>query len=133
MAPAEARDWIRAAHTGWRDQKLASWAIDVDGQLAGRMTLRLNLDEGRAVVGYWTTPGFRGQGLAPAGLMTATNWAFGLGFHRVELEHSTRNSASCRVATKAGFAAEGTRVSAVLHADGWHDMHTHARVVETRG
>lgn len=40
----------------------------------------------------------------------------------------TANAASCRVALKAGFAAEGTRRSAALHADGWHDMHLHARI-----
>jgi RimJ/RimL family protein N-acetyltransferase len=33
-----------------------------------------------------------------------------------------------RVAAKAGFTAEGTLRSALLHADGWHDMHLHARV-----
>jgi hypothetical protein len=33
-----------------------------------------------------------------------------------------------RVAGKAGFAFEGTKRSAVLHQDGWHDMHLHARV-----
>ncbi|MGO8889299.1 MAG: GNAT family N-acetyltransferase [Streptosporangiaceae bacterium] len=38
------------------------------------------------------------------------------------------NTASCRVAAKAGFAAEGIQRSAVLHADGWHDMHVHARI-----
>ncbi|MEW2435901.1 GNAT family protein [Streptomyces caniferus] len=38
------------------------------------------------------------------------------------------NPASCRVATKAGFRLEGTMRSALLHADGWHDEHLHARV-----
>ena len=42
--------------------------------------------------------------------------------------HSTRNEASCRVAAGAQFLAEGTKRSACLHLDGWHDMHLHARV-----
>jgi len=46
----------------------------------------------------------------------------------VELEHSTQNPASCRVAVKAQFAAEGVRRSAALHADGWHDMHVHVSI-----
>jgi RimJ/RimL family protein N-acetyltransferase len=58
----------------------------------------------------------------------ATRWAFDVGFRRLQLEHSTQNPASCRVAEKAGFAAEGTRFGAALHADGHHDMHTHARL-----
>ena len=48
--------------------------------------------------------------------------------HRIDVEHSTRNSASCRVAAKAGFVPEGTKMSAALHVDGWHDMHLHARI-----
>jgi RimJ/RimL family protein N-acetyltransferase len=36
--------------------------------------------------------------------------------------------ASCRAAEKAGYPAEGTRRSAALHPDGWHDMHVHALV-----
>lgn len=36
------------------------------------------------------------------------------------------NGASCRVAVKAGFHAEGIRKGAALHADGWHDLHQHA-------
>ncbi|MDQ2877330.1 MAG: hypothetical protein M3Y33_21975 [Actinomycetota bacterium] len=31
-------------------------------------------------------------------------------------------------AMKAGFAYEGTRRRACLHADGWHDLHLHARI-----
>ncbi|MEU1023512.1 GNAT family protein, partial [Streptomyces sp. NPDC005904] len=50
------------------------------------------------------------------------------GLHRLELTHATANEASCRVALKAGFPAEGTKRSALLHADGWHDMHLHARI-----
>lgn len=42
--------------------------------------------------------------------------------------HAVRNEASCRVAIKTGFVLEGTKRSAVLHPDGWHDMHLHARV-----
>lgn len=61
-------------------------------------------------------------------LQMATRWAFDIGLHRVELQHSTRNVPSCRVAGKAGFSVEGTKRAAVLHSDGWHDMHLHGRV-----
>jgi len=46
-----------------------------------------------------------------------------VGLHRVYLEHSTRNEASCRVGAGAEFLTEGTKRSAGLHLDGWHDMH----------
>lgn len=41
MTLDEALTWIRTAQAGWTDQVMASWAIDLDGQMAGRMTLRL--------------------------------------------------------------------------------------------
>jgi [ribosomal protein S5]-alanine N-acetyltransferase len=50
------------------------------------------------------------------------------GFHRLDLEHATGNTASCRVAEKTGFALEGVRRSAWLQADGRHDVHAHARL-----
>lgn len=34
----------------------------------------------------------------------------------------------CRAAVKAQYLAEGTKLSSALHADGWHDMHLHARL-----
>ncbi|NKY39642.1 GNAT family N-acetyltransferase, partial [Cellulomonas septica] len=59
----------------------------------------------------------------------ALRWAFDeLGLHRVEVEHSTRNDASCRVAELLGCRAEGVRRGHALHADGHHDMHLHARL-----
>ncbi|MFI7162061.1 GNAT family protein [Rhodococcus erythropolis] len=58
-----------------------------------------------------------------------SEWAFReVGFHRLELEHSIHNPRSCRVATKAGFNEEGVRRGSARHADGWHDMHVHARL-----
>jgi [ribosomal protein S5]-alanine N-acetyltransferase len=52
----------------------------------------------------------------------------GLGLHRVQLQHAVDNAASCRVATKAGFALEGTQRGSCLLAEGFVDEHLHARV-----
>jgi RimJ/RimL family protein N-acetyltransferase len=63
--------------------------------------------------------------------MVLCRWAFEeAGFHRMGLEHSIGNPASSRVAVKAGFREEGIRRGAGLHADGWHDMHVHARLAD---
>jgi RimJ/RimL family protein N-acetyltransferase len=48
--------------------------------------------------------------------------------HRIEICHSTQNPASCRVAERAGYTAEDVKRSEVLHTDGWHHMHQHARI-----
>lgn len=128
MTTIEAQEWIRAGHLAWQEERAASWAIEAGGVVAGRMTLKLRLSHGLAEAAYWTLPRSRGRGLAPEALRMATHWAFAIGLQRVELEHSTQNIVSCRVAAKAGFAAEGTKRAAALHTDGWHDMHLHGRV-----
>jgi ribosomal-protein-alanine N-acetyltransferase len=56
-----------------------------------------------------------------------------VGLHRIELLHSTANEASCRVANQSGYTYEGTKRRQALHADGWHDMHLHARLRDDDG
>jgi ribosomal-protein-alanine N-acetyltransferase len=128
----EARDLILRWQRSWPSETGAHWAVTrgEGGEVAGRVALRsMTLGEGRAECAYWTTPSARGSGVAPRALTTLSLWAFGeIGFHRLDLVHSLANAASCRVAAKAGFAAEGVQRSAALHADGWHDMHLHARI-----
>ena len=94
------------------------------------MALRdISLAYGLAECTYWTLPRARGRGVAATAARAAARWALAVvGLHRVELQHSVRNAASCRVALRAGFRAEGVRRSALFHADGWHDMHCHALV-----
>lgn len=128
MTRDEADEWIAAAGAAWAAESAVSWAVDLHGGLAGRMTLKLHLTDGFAAAAYWTRAHARGHGVASIALRLATEWAFSVGMHRVELEHSTLNPASCRVADKAGFDAEGTRRESALHADGWHDMHVHAKI-----
>jgi ribosomal-protein-alanine N-acetyltransferase len=131
----EARAMIADWRAAWAQERRLEWAVaDSDGTLLGRLGLKsLALFDGIATVAYWTVPAARGRGLAPRAVDAATRWAFRVGFRRLELEHSTQNPASCRVAEKAGFASEGKRLGAARHADGHHDMHTHARLADTHG
>lgn len=136
MNTDDAYRWIASRRDRWSAEKGADWAIldcaVAPGHevLSGRMGLRwLDLAEGLGEVAYWVVPAARGRQVAPRALLAITEWFFTeVGLHRIELAHSTRNTASCRVAVKAGYAYEGTRRQATLHADGWHDMHLHARV-----
>ncbi|WP_405432743.1 GNAT family N-acetyltransferase [Micromonospora sp. NBC_00617] len=127
---AEARAWTAQWAGRWRDETDASWAIvDADDRPLGQVGLRrVLLAEASADVSYWVLPAARGTGLATDALLALTRWSFGVGLHRLALEHSTANAASCRVATRAGFAVEGVARESVRHADGWHDMHLHARL-----
>ncbi|MGW2891659.1 GNAT family N-acetyltransferase [Streptomyces griseoruber] len=129
---AEVAGWIEEWQRAWSGERNAQWAVaDADtDRVRGRVALReIALDEGTAEVAYWTAPEARGNGTAARATAALARWALDeIGFHRLELSHATANEASCRVATKAGFVPEGTRRSAALHRDGWHDMHLHARV-----
>jgi RimJ/RimL family protein N-acetyltransferase len=129
---AEVGGWIRDWHQAWEEEREAQWAVvDADSdRLLGRVALReIRLDDGVAEVAYWTAPAARGRGVAARSTTALARWAFDeIGFHRLELLHAVRNEASCRVASRTGFALEGTKRSAVPHPDGWHDMHLHARV-----
>lgn len=114
------------------DGSHASWAVcGPDGELLGSVSLhQLDPHNAGGEVGYWTAPHARGRGVAAAAVRTAARFAFDvLALQRVELFHAVDNPASCRVATKAGFALEGTHRSSFRYGDGrLHDEHSHARL-----
>jgi len=126
----EALAWVADWETCWGNERDASWAITHEDQPIGQVGLRtISLFEGSAQLSYWVLPDARGTGVAACAALTLTQWAFDVvGLHRLFLQHSTANLASCRVAAKLGFRVEGTLRSALLHTDGWHDVHTHARL-----
>jgi RimJ/RimL family protein N-acetyltransferase len=130
MTADEAREWIAVWPDRWRAETDASWAVVRDGIVAGQIGLRrIHLAEGLAAISYWMLPDARGARIAPRALTMLTAWSFEtLGLHRLELCHSTANVPSCRVAHRAGYAEEGTKRAEARHADGWHDMHLHARL-----
>ncbi|MEV5598615.1 GNAT family protein [Streptomyces sp. NPDC052496] len=127
-APAKIATWRRR----WHDEQAALWAIagPADGAVVGLAGLGdMDLKGGSAEFLYWLLPAGRGRGLAVSATLRISRWAVeDLGLHRLRLCHSVANPASCRVAVKAGFQLEGTLRSALLHADGWHDEHLHARI-----
>jgi RimJ/RimL family protein N-acetyltransferase len=130
----QARRWLQGRTERWRDGRACTWAVVEDGRVVGSVALRdLNAIDHFAVASYWTMPEARGRGVAGQALARASTYAFeGLGMHRVELGHAVANTASCRVAEKAGFAMEGTRREATRLADGFVDEHVHARLATDR-
>ena len=108
---AAARGWIAGRSERWADGRAASWAVEEDGVVVGAMSLReINRIDQWATAAYWTLPAARGRAVAPRALTLASTYAVdGLGLHRVQLQHALANTASCRVAAKAGFALEGTQ------------------------
>lgn len=129
MTRDEADAWVARWPQRWQAETGAGWAIAGDGLLGQISLRRIDLAEGDGEISYWVLPSARGRRVASRALEAMTRWAFAeLGLHRIEVRHSTRNEPSCKVAERAGYAYEGTLRSQALHADGWHDMHLHARI-----
>lgn len=129
----EATAWIAGWHDRWRAAMGAGWAITFASDpniVLGHVALRaLYLDAGLAECSYWVKPLHRGGSVAAYAVRALSDWAFQrLRLHRLEVRHSVRNHASCRVAMKAGFMPEGIERSLQRYAQGGlHDMHLHAR------
>lgn len=77
--------------------------------LGGIGLYRVDTYHRRGEVGFWLTPGARGQGLGARAVRLVTGWAFdSLGFDRVELTTTPDNAATLKLATGLGFTNEGT-------------------------
>ncbi|NUR85105.1 MAG: GNAT family N-acetyltransferase [Nonomuraea sp.] len=92
-----------------------AWAIEVDGRFAGNIDLRdLHWAWGTAEVGYMIAPWARGHGYAAEALREITRWLLDeQGFRRIQLRATVGNTASRRVAEKAGYAGEGVARSSI--------------------
>lgn len=109
----------------WSTGDHASWAVvGPDDDAAAPVLASVSLHsidrlQGDAEIGYWTTPAARGRGLAAIAVDAVCRWAFGaLPIDRVELCHAVENTASARVAEKAGFTLEGRLRRSYRYADG---------------
>lgn len=103
------RDFIAHQHLLAERGVGYSLAVESGGRAVGGAGLwRDTMDAGRAAVGYWVAPAGRGRGTASRALETLAAWGLGaLGLARIEVHIEPWNTASLRVAEKAGFRREG--------------------------
>lgn len=125
-----AREWVRR-RADWSAGDHVSLAVTAPdgGPLLGSVSLyRIHADD--ASIGYWTVPEARGRGVASTAVTALTTWAFTqLRLHRIELCHAVANPASCCIAERAGYPAEGTLRESYRYGDGLrYDEHLHARL-----
>jgi RimJ/RimL family protein N-acetyltransferase len=76
--------------------------------LGGGSLYDIDVEQGRAGVGFWLAPEARGRGVASHATRLLATWAFGeLRVARLELTCGPDNEASQRVALRCGFIREG--------------------------
>lgn len=136
--PQRAAMWLRVRDQGWASGTAAHFAVTdaTTGQLLASVGIRdIHRLPQQALASYWTLPEARGQGIAAQALDVVCRWGFGspeaggLGLHRISLDHSLVNHASCRVAEKAGFQLEGIMRGSFIDYEGRrYDSHLHARL-----
>lgn len=110
---SEAEGYVTAySASGWASGKSCTWAIRIDGEFAGAISLD-GIGSARAEIGYWMAPQFRGRGLLTEAAQAVLDFGFasspeGLGLRRIEWRAFAGNIASARVARRVGFQFEGT-------------------------
>jgi RimJ/RimL family protein N-acetyltransferase len=107
----DAREYVVSTEVAWHDRLGAFFAVvacasgDVVGSIAAHV---LDRELRNVEVGYWAAPA-RGRGLTTRALRLLSAWALReAGAERVQLRADVLNTASLRVAEKAGFTREGT-------------------------
>lgn len=106
------------------------FAIEVNGGLVGNIGVsHINPHHETAWVSYWVGIEARGHHLATRGLISVCEWAFREGrLFRLELGHRVNNAASCAVARRAGFMAEGVERAKLKYGNERFDVELHARL-----
>lgn len=110
------RGWLRRYEAGWDDASRAGFWIcgASDGAFLGFAAIvRLDLDAREGEIGYMVAPAARGRGASVRAVDLLTRWGFDeLGLERLELRIEVTNTASERVAERAGYQRDGVLRSA---------------------
>jgi RimJ/RimL family protein N-acetyltransferase len=109
---SDAHEYVLSTVAAWNDSLGAFFAVVDCGSAAviGSIALHvLDHELANVEVGYWTAAPARGRGLTTRALRLLSGWALReAGAERVQLRADVCNTASLRVAEKAGFTREGT-------------------------
>jgi RimJ/RimL family protein N-acetyltransferase len=99
-------------------------AIECAGGLAGAIDFKAaDWKNGEVEIGYWAHPAFRGRGIMVEAVTAMAHYALiEMDLQRVVLRVAPGNTASTRVAEKAGFTREGVARNAGFVHDGRVDL-----------
>lgn len=123
---ADAEFFVREmAIAAWERRGRAEFVVvrSADGVPLGRVGLGLD-GVGAAQIGYWMDPAARSRGVATRAVRELCRWGFGtLGLGLIEWRAEVGNTASRRVAEKAGFTVEAVLRRRLVHrgvrVDAW--------------
>jgi RimJ/RimL family protein N-acetyltransferase len=116
----DARTYLELARDTWERGESYNFAIlDAEtGALAGSIAVRM-MRFRIGHFGYWVAAEARGRGIATQALKALCRWGVDtLDLKRMELLTDPKNTASQRVAEKAGFQREGILRSSLEYRDG---------------
>jgi RimJ/RimL family protein N-acetyltransferase len=119
---SDVKVFVAGAASAWLAGTEARFAIveTGTGDCAGSLGLRMTVPAFRiAEIGYGLRAGWRGRGLATRAVRLVADWAFiQVGIARLELGAAAANTASRRVAVRAGFQLEGVARLRLPTSDG---------------
>ncbi|MEU9504897.1 GNAT family N-acetyltransferase [Micromonospora sp. NPDC048170] len=122
----DAESYLGYTSSTWAGGTSACFVVaDAHDRYVGTIDLRLSpADPLLADVGFLAAPEARGRGHLSAALAALSAWGFTtLGLARIEWKANVGNTASRRVAEKAGFTIEGTARAGLTHrgerVDAW--------------
>ncbi|WP_312864621.1 GNAT family N-acetyltransferase [Saccharopolyspora phatthalungensis] len=105
-----AAEFLDLCDRNWRSGDAYTYAITVDGAIAGCISLERRIGPGGLEIGYWLHPDHTGRGLATTSTAALIDEAFALpGIDRVEIWHDAANTASQGVPQRLGFTCVDRR------------------------
>ncbi|MDK2125808.1 GNAT family N-acetyltransferase [Parachitinimonas caeni] len=125
---ADAEDWIGG---GWLEVSSFNWAIEVDGEAAGSISLTQGSGHAAcsASIGYWLTDSRWGRGIASAAVGAVSDFGLQLrGVERIEAYIFDGNHGAVRTLEVNGYEHEGTLRRSLLKAGKPIDQHLYARL-----
>jgi ribosomal-protein-alanine N-acetyltransferase len=123
---------VRHLRTQARRGHMLPFAVTYDDAFAGQLTVG-GVTWGSlcsAHLGYWLDSRLAGRGVMPTAVALATDHAFAIGLHRIEVNIRPENVASLRVVEKLGFRDEGIRRRLLHIAGEWRDHRSFALTAE---
>ena len=131
--PSSFRALVRRLDRLARSGLCMPFAIDVDGEFAGQVTVN-NIVRGSAQfasIGYWIDERVANRGITTRGVALAIDYCFNVvGLHRIEIAIRPENTNSLRVVEKLGMAEYGYAPRFLHIDDAWRDHRIYAITVE---